>query len=104
MCKISRGVVGWERVGTAFPHHLALTTLLEDLDYIKSWLRSNGCACDTQTCAAKSLQRNRKLPFGNSCRRMLTLFELFGAVFLFIWCGNAVSSSLFLALHPEYSS
>ena len=26
---IIRGVVGWERVGTAFPHLLALITLLE---------------------------------------------------------------------------
>jgi len=24
----------------------------------------------------------------------------FGAVFLFIWCGNAVPTPLFLALHP----
>jgi len=28
---------------------------------------------------------------------MLTLFELFGAVFLFIWCGNGVPTPLFLA-------
>jgi len=28
-----------------------------------------------------------------------TLFELFGAVFLFIWCGNGVPKPLFLALH-----
>jgi len=31
---------------------------------------------------------------------MLTLFELFGAVFLFIWCENAVSTPILLALHP----
>jgi len=31
---------------------------------------------------------------------MLTLFELFGAVFLFIWCVNAVPTPLFLAIHP----
>jgi len=31
---------------------------------------------------------------------MLTLFELFGAVFLYIWFGNAVPTPLFLALHP----
>jgi len=31
---------------------------------------------------------------------MLTLFELFGAVFLFIWCGNSVTTPLFSALHP----
>jgi len=35
---------------------------------------------------------------------MLTLLELFGAVFLFIWCGNAVPIPLFLALHPWPSS
>jgi len=28
-----------------------------------------------------------------------TLFELFGAVFLFIWCGNPVHTPLFSALH-----
>ena len=48
----------------------------------------------------KSLQWNRKIQCGNSCRRMLTLFELFGTVFLFIWCGNGVPTPLFLALHP----
>ena len=37
---------------------------------------------------------------GNPCRRLLTLFEIFGAVFLFILCGNAVPAPLFLALHP----
>jgi len=31
---------------------------------------------------------------------MLFLFELFGAVFLFIWCGNGVPTPLFLALQP----
>jgi len=34
---------------------------------------------------------------------MHILFELFGAVFLFIWCGNGVPNPHFLALHP-YSS
>jgi len=37
----------------------------------------------------KGQQWNRKIQCGNSCRKMLFLFELFGAVFLFIWCGNA---------------
>jgi len=27
----NRGVVGWERVGTAFPHFFALASLLEDV-------------------------------------------------------------------------
>jgi len=26
---------------------------------------------------------------------MLTLFELFGVAFLFIWCGNSIPTSLF---------
>jgi len=29
----NQGVVGWERVGTGFPHLFALETLLEDLDF-----------------------------------------------------------------------
>jgi len=33
---------------------------------------------------------------------MLTLFELFGAIFLYIWCGNSVSTPHFLALHPWF--
>ena len=28
------------------------------------------------------------------------LFELYGAAFLFIWCGNGVPTPLYLALHP----
>jgi len=46
-----------------------------------------------------SLQWNRKIQRGNTCRRKLTLFEVFGVVFLFIWCGNAVPTPLVLALH-----
>jgi len=64
-------------------------------DYIKTWLRSHRCASDTQIrTASQSLQWNRKIQCGNSCRRMLALFELFGAVFLFIWCGNVVPTRL----------
>jgi len=47
----------------------------------------------------KSLQWNRKIQCGSYCRQMLTLFELFGVAFLFIWCGNGVPTPLFLALH-----
>jgi len=51
------GEVGWERVGTAFPHLFALLTLLVDLYYIKTWLRSHRCASDTQMrLLVKSLQ------------------------------------------------
>jgi len=46
----------------------------------------------------KSLQRNKKIQCGNSCWRMLILFELFGAVFLIIWRGKSVPTPLFIAL------
>ena len=42
-----------------------------------------------------SLQWNRKIECGNSCRRMLTLFEPFGAAFYFIWFVNPVPTPLF---------
>jgi len=48
----------------------------------------------------KSLQWNRKIHCGNSWKWILTSFEIFGAVFLFIRCGNAVPAPLFLSLHP----
>jgi len=38
---MGRGVVGWERVRTAFPHLLVLV-------YIKTRLRSHRCANDTE--------------------------------------------------------
>jgi len=47
----------------------------------------------------KNLQWNRKTQCGHSCRRMLPLFKLFGAYFLFIWYGKAVPTPLFRALH-----
>jgi len=70
-------------------------------DYIKTWLRSHRYASDTQirTARQKSTVRRlrkftkRKIQCGNSCRRMLTLFKLFGVVFLYIWCGNAQARS-----------
>jgi len=42
-----------------------------------------------------ALQRQMKIQCGNSCRWMLTLFHLFGAVFLVIWCWNGVPTPLF---------
>jgi len=59
-------------------------------DYIKTWLRSHRCASATQirTASQKSTVKHED-PAWNSCRRMLILFELFGAAFLFVWCGNA---------------
>ena len=57
--------------------------------YIHNWHQSNtgdgGCRF---ALLVKSLQRIRKIQLcGNSCRRTLTLFELFSAVFLFICFG-----------------
>ena len=52
----------------------------------------------------KSLQWNRNIQCGSSCRKMLTLFKLFGVAFLFIWCGNGIPTPLFLALHSWYST
>jgi len=49
---------GYSGVGTAFPHLFALVTSLEDLDYIKTWLRSRRCASDTQICNASQKLRN----------------------------------------------
>jgi len=43
----------------------------------------------------KSLQWKRKIQCRKCCRRMLTLFELFGAAFPFTWCRNGVSTRLF---------
>jgi len=43
-----------------------------------------------------ALQWNRKIHCRKSCRRMLTLFELFGAVFVFIWCWSSVPTPHFL--------
>jgi len=53
--------------------------------------------------ANQTSQWDRKIQCENSCRRMLTLFQLFGAVFLFIG-GRKASPPLFLALHPWASS
>ena len=84
---IFRGVVGWERVRlrTASPHPFCTT--LKD-----------GCNLTVVTrrfaLLVKSLQWDRKIQCGNSCRRMLTLFELFGAVFLSIG-GRTVSTPIF---------
>jgi len=50
--------------------------------------------------ASQSPQWKRKIQCGNSCGRMLSLFEIVGAVFFYSWCGNGVPTSLFSALHP----
>jgi len=47
---------GWS--GNALPHLFALVTFLENLDYIKTWLRSYRCASDTQI---RTASQNSKL-------------------------------------------
>jgi len=75
-------------MGTALPHFFAL-------DYIKTWLQAHRRARYTQIrTAGQNLQWNWKIQYGNSCRGILTLLQLFGAVFLFIWCGNSVTTPL----------
>ena len=62
---------------------------------VRHWL-----ATHRFTLLVKSLQWNRNIQCRRSCRQIHTLFELFGAAFLFIWCGNGVPTPLHLALHP----
>jgi len=65
--------------GNEVPTTSDTSTLLEDLDYNKTWLRSHRCSSNTQIrTVSQSLQWNRKIQCGNSWKRMLTLFELFG--------------------------
>ena len=52
----------------------------------------------------KSLQWKRKIQCGNSCGRMFTLFEIVGAVYFCIWCGNGVPTSLFQHYTPAYNN
>jgi len=79
--------------------------VLEDVrlnDYIKTWLRSHRCASNMQirTAGQKSEVKQEDPVYSrSSCRQMLTLFELFGVAFLFIWCENGIPTHPFLALH-----
>ena len=98
----SRGVVMWERVPKPFCTSnvnwrcgIQTITLKHDCD------RTDVLATRRFALLVKSLQWKRKIQCGNSCRRMLTLLELFGTVFLFISCGNGVSTPLCLALHTR---
>ena len=65
-------------MGTAFPHLFALDYNKHDCDL------TDVLATFRFALLVKSLQRNRKVQCGNSSREMLTLLELFDAVFLFI--------------------
>jgi len=54
------------------------------------------CASDTQIrTASQSSTVKQEIQCRSSCMQMLTLFELFGVAFLFIWCGNGVPTPLF---------
>jgi len=91
--------------GNAFPHLFVLVTLLEDVGSKRlHWNMAAISQMRTFALLVKSLQRDRKIQCGNSCRRMLTLFELFRLVFLCIWCGNGVPAPVFVALHPWSST
>ena len=77
---------GCSGVGMAFPHLFAL-------DYVKTWLRAHRCAGDMQISTASQKSTVKKIQCGNSCRQMLTLFEIF--------CVGKAFQHLFSALHPD---
>jgi len=87
--RIARVVVGWEHVGTAFPHLFALSTLKHGCNL------TDVLATPSFALLVKSLGWNRKVQCWNLCRRILSLFKLFAAVFFFIWCGNGVPIPFF---------
>jgi len=62
---------------------------------VRHWL-----ATHRFTLLVKSLQWNRNIRCSSSSRQIHTLCELFGAAFLLMWCGNGVTTPLYLALHP----
>jgi len=80
---IFQGCSGVGIRGNGVPTHF-WTTFKHDYDVTQVIVTRRFALLD------KSLQWNRKIQCGNSCRQTLTLFELFGAVFFFIWCRNAV--------------
>ena len=86
-------ITGVQWGGNAFPHLFAQ-------DYIKTW-RSHRFASDTQirTTSQKSTVKQED-PMWKFMSANVRFIELFGAVFLFIWCENGVPTPLFLALHP----
>jgi len=90
---------GVETRENAFLYLIALVALLEDLYFLLQFLRAAPGSVYVNkwqdlVYSTVALQWNRKMQCGNFGRRMLTLFELFGSVFLFIWCGNAVPNIL----------
>jgi len=83
-----RGVVGWERRSHTFLHLITLKHGCDLTDVLA-------------TCRFALLVKVYSETGRSSVKKLAgdTLFELFGAVFLFIWCGNGVPTPLFLALH-----
>jgi len=69
-------------------------------NYIKTWLRSHICAGYTQNHTDSQKSTVEQEDPEALVDKLNTLFELFGAAILFMWCGNAVPTPLFLALHP----
>jgi len=86
--------VVWERVGIVFPHILHKIALKQSCDLTDVPMTRSFALL------VKSLQTKRTILCGNARTRMLILFELFDADFVFIWCGNAVPIPFFSALHP----
>ena len=72
---------GWSGVGTRSHTFLQCITLKH------GWDHTDVLATRRFALLVRSLQWNRKIQCGNTYRRMLTLSELFGAIFLFISCG-----------------
>ena len=92
--------MGWERVPKSFcTSNVTWRCGIQTITLQHGCNRTDVLATPKFTLLVKSLQRKRKIQCQNSRRRMLILFELFGAVFLFIWCGNTVPTPLCSALH-----
>jgi len=87
-------VQGCSGVGKAFPHlfTLAYPTLKHGCDLMDV----------LATCRFALLVKVYSETGRSSVETLAgdTLFEQFGAVFLFIWCGNGFPTPLFLTLHP----
>jgi len=85
---------GCSGVGTAFLH-LFCTSNVTWRCGIQTITLEHGCDL-TDGLAT----RRFALLVKNVCRRMLTLRELLGAIFLFVWFGNGAPTLLFLKLQP----
>jgi len=94
------GIQGCSGLGTletenGVPHLSAQITTKHDCDH------TDVLATRRFALLVKSPQGDKKIQCGNSCRRMLTLFEQFGAV-VFRWCRNGVPRPLFQHYTPGF--